>query len=173
MLFAKLEEGIQSLTIFTKISILEDSKYVSLSDQKILEILKQIWDSFLQVIKNVLLRLFIISRRHLEWICTCNCLNVKELFARYTRYTWNLSDWNGTRTHNHLVCKPTFNHGAKRLHGFVSEVEVHSESNKTLEPRQILNLLKILDRPQNVIYDFVSATFWPKPSIYPCNNAST
>ena len=37
MLFAKLEEGIQSLTIYTKISILEDSKYVSLSDQKILK----------------------------------------------------------------------------------------------------------------------------------------
>ena len=39
MLFAKLEEGIHSLTIYTKISILEDSKYVSLSDQKILEFL--------------------------------------------------------------------------------------------------------------------------------------
>ena len=42
-----------------------------------------------------------------------NCLNVKELLARNRRHIWNLSGCNGTRTHNHLVCKWTFNHLAK------------------------------------------------------------
>ena len=34
-----------------------------------------------------------------------SCLNVKELLARNRRDIWNLSDYNGTRTHNHLVRK--------------------------------------------------------------------
>ena len=42
-----------------------------------------------------------------------SCLNVKELLARNRRDIWNLSDCNGTRTHNHLVRKPTLNHLAK------------------------------------------------------------
>ena len=41
------------------------------------------------------------------------CLNVKELLARNRRDIWSLSDWNGTRTHNHLVHKRTLNHLAK------------------------------------------------------------
>ena len=39
-----------------------------------------------------------------------SCLNVKEFLARSRRESWRLSDCNGTRTHNHLVHKRTFNH---------------------------------------------------------------
>ena len=42
-----------------------------------------------------------------------SCLNVKELLARNRRHIWRLSDCNGTRTHNHLICKRTVNHLAK------------------------------------------------------------
>ena len=42
-----------------------------------------------------------------------NCLNVKELFVRSRRETWNLSDCNWTQTQNHLVSKRTLNHLAK------------------------------------------------------------
>ena len=42
-----------------------------------------------------------------------SCLNVMELLARSRRHIWTLSDWNGTRTHNHLVRKRTINHLAK------------------------------------------------------------
>ena len=38
------------------------------------------------------------------------CLNVKELLARSRCHTWNLSDSNGIRTHNHLGRKRTLNH---------------------------------------------------------------
>ena len=40
-------------------------------------------------------------------------LNVKELFARNRSHIWSFSDYNGTRTHNHLVCKQALNHFAK------------------------------------------------------------
>ena len=42
-----------------------------------------------------------------------SCLNVKELLAQRRRDIWNLSDCNGTRTHNFLVRKRTLNHLAK------------------------------------------------------------
>ena len=42
-----------------------------------------------------------------------NCLNVKELLAWNRRDIWNLSDCNGTRTYNHLVCKWILNHLAR------------------------------------------------------------
>ena len=42
-----------------------------------------------------------------------SCLNVKELLAQNRCNIWSLNDRNGTRTHNHLVCKQTFNHLAK------------------------------------------------------------
>ena len=35
----------------------------------------------------------------------CSCLNVKELLAQNRHKFWNLSDCNGTWTHNHLICK--------------------------------------------------------------------
>ena len=38
------------------------------------------------------------------------CLNVKELLARNRLDIWSLSDCNGTRTHNHFVCKWKLNH---------------------------------------------------------------
>ena len=41
------------------------------------------------------------------------CLNVKELLARNRRDIGNLRDFNGTRTHNHLVRKWTLNQLAK------------------------------------------------------------
>ena len=40
-------------------------------------------------------------------------LNVKEFLARNRCIIWSLSDSNGIRTHNHLVCKRTRNHLAK------------------------------------------------------------
>ena len=36
-----------------------------------------------------------------------SCLNVKEPLARNRRDIWSLSDCNGTRIHNHWVCKRT------------------------------------------------------------------
>ena len=36
-----------------------------------------------------------------------SCLNIKDLLAWNRRDIWNLSDCNGTLTHNHLVCKRT------------------------------------------------------------------
>ena len=42
-----------------------------------------------------------------------SCLSIKELLARSSHEIWSLSDSNGTRTHNHLVCKRTLNHLAK------------------------------------------------------------
>ena len=43
-----------------------------------------------------------------------SCLNVKELLAQSRREIWTLSDCNGSHTQNHLVCKRTLNHFAKR-----------------------------------------------------------
>ena len=40
-----------------------------------------------------------------------SCLNVKELLAQSRRKIWSLSDWNWTRTHNHLIHKRTLNYG--------------------------------------------------------------
>ena len=39
-----------------------------------------------------------------------SCMNVKELLARNRLDIWSLSDCNGTRTHNHFVCKWKLNH---------------------------------------------------------------
>ena len=43
----------------------------------------------------------------------CSCLNVEELFTWNRCDIWSLSDCNGTRTRNHLICKRTLNHLAK------------------------------------------------------------
>ena len=42
-----------------------------------------------------------------------SCLNLKELLARSRWEIWHLSDWNWTRTQNHLVRKRTLNHFAR------------------------------------------------------------
>ena len=42
-----------------------------------------------------------------------SCRNLKELFAWNRREIWDLSDCNWTRTHDHLVHKPTLNRLAK------------------------------------------------------------
>ena len=42
-----------------------------------------------------------------------SCLNVKELLTRSRREIWSLSDFNWTRTQNHLVRNRTLNHLAK------------------------------------------------------------
>ena len=42
-----------------------------------------------------------------------SCLNVKKLLARNRREIWSLSDYNWTRTQNHLVRKRTLNHLVK------------------------------------------------------------
>ena len=41
------------------------------------------------------------------------CLNVKELLTQSRHHIWSLSDCNGIRTHNLLICKQTLNHSAK------------------------------------------------------------
>ena len=43
-----------------------------------------------------------------------SCLNIKKL-ARIRRDIWSVSDSNGIRTHNNLVCKRTLNRFAKWL----------------------------------------------------------
>ena len=43
----------------------------------------------------------------------CRYLNAKEILARNGRDIWSLSDCNGIRIHNHLVCKVTLNHLVK------------------------------------------------------------
>ena len=43
----------------------------------------------------------------------CNSLNFKERLAQNRRNIGKLSDCNGTRTHNHLVCKRILNHLTK------------------------------------------------------------
>ena len=42
-----------------------------------------------------------------------SCLNVKDILARSRHGIWSLSDFNWTRTHNHLVHKRALNHLAK------------------------------------------------------------
>ena len=42
-----------------------------------------------------------------------NCLSVKKLLARNSRNILSLSDCNGIRTHDHLVCKQTIRHLTK------------------------------------------------------------
>ena len=42
-----------------------------------------------------------------------SCLNIKELLAQNRHNIWSLNDFNGTQTHNHLVCKQKLNHLAK------------------------------------------------------------
>ena len=74
----------------------------------------------------ILIYTFLTRALFLLTVCSCHvtyafqnestlyiCLNVKELLVRNRRDIWSLSDCNGTRTHNHLVCKRTLNHLAK------------------------------------------------------------
>ena len=42
-----------------------------------------------------------------------SCMNVKKLFAWNMHEIWSLSDCNGSRTHNHFVCKRPLYHLAK------------------------------------------------------------
>ena len=43
----------------------------------------------------------------------CNYLNVNELLTRNIIHIWNLSDFDGSQAHNHLVLKRVLNHLAK------------------------------------------------------------
>ena len=63
------------------------------------------------------LYVIVMSRTHSRVNPHYICLNVKEVFARNERDIWNLSDFNGTRTHNHLVRKRTLNHLVYELSG--------------------------------------------------------
>ena len=65
-----------------------------------------------------------------------SCLNVKELLARNWSVIWSLSDYNGTKTHNNVVCKRTLNHLAKtaNLHRKkIRNVNVQDLNEKKLE----------------------------------------
>ena len=75
-------------------------------------------DEFLDNLLLELLQLLTVSCNHVTYAFQNEstlyiCVNVKELLARNRRDVWSLSDCNGTRTHNHLVCKRTLNHLAK------------------------------------------------------------
>ena len=61
-----------------------------------------------------------------EYLSSCNvthafesvstlysCLNVKKLLTQSRREIWSLSDWNWTRSQNHLIHKRTLNYLAK------------------------------------------------------------
>ena len=50
----------------------------------------------------------------------CSCLNVRELLAQSRSKIWRLTDCNGNRTCNQLVCKRAFNHLAKLAWMYVS-----------------------------------------------------
>ena len=52
-------------------------------------------------------------------------LNTKELFNQNRRDTWSLSYYNGTRTHNHLVCKLKLNHLTKMTKWFRLIVSIY------------------------------------------------
>ena len=56
------------------------------------------------------------------------CLNFKELLAWSRFYIWSLSDSNGSRTQNHLVCKRTLNQLVK-LAKWLSLVMIELWSN--------------------------------------------
>ena len=58
---------------------------------------------------------FIISYTPLESIYLGSCLNVKERLAQNKRDIGNLTDFNGTWTHNHLVWKRTLEYLAKMV----------------------------------------------------------
>ena len=66
-----------------------------------------------------------------------SCLNVKELLARSRRKIRSLSDWNWTRTQNHLVRKRTLNHLVKLTNGWVFVYEL---SCSGLESSQLQSL---------------------------------
>ena len=44
----------------------------------------------------------------------CICFNVKEILGPNRSDSWDLSDWNGTQTHNRLLLKKTMKHLAKQ-----------------------------------------------------------
>ena len=48
-------------------------------------------------------------------MCVLHYLNVEELLAQNSHDIWNLSDCNGIRTQNHLVCKQKLNHSTNWL----------------------------------------------------------
>ena len=56
---------------------------------------------------------FLCNAHVLERIYILHCLNFKERLARKRRNIWRLSECNGIRTHNYLVCKWILNHLAK------------------------------------------------------------
>ena len=45
--------------------------------------------------------------------------NIKELLSWNRRDVWRLSDSNGIRIHNHLICKRTLNNLANMPNGWV------------------------------------------------------
>ena len=74
-----------------------------------LQILNFFWNSLLYVVNCMLLSCHICVS---QWI---HILQLPECQGTQNRHNiWSLSDCNGTRTHNHLVHKWTFNHLAKQ-----------------------------------------------------------
>ena len=101
-------------------------KTFSLKIETLLEFLILWKFSNLTIVLKVNLPIILCSLLHLRAVCSYHvthtfqrksalysCLNIKELLARNRRDFWSLSECNGTRTHNHLICKRTLNHLAK------------------------------------------------------------
>ena len=70
-------------------------------------------------------------------------LNVKEPLAPSRCEIWSLSDWNWTRTQNHLVCKRRLSHFCLRTRWFWVRVQLQSGIRPT-SSNKLLLLLTIL-----------------------------
>ena len=100
-----------------------------------------VWQLFPQPVVLITTPQNIMKMSNTTTVCSCHvtyafqrestlysCLNVKELLARRRREIWRWSDYNWTRTQNHLVLKQTLNHLAKLVLG-LSPVAVTSPSD--------------------------------------------
>ena len=95
-----------------------------------------------------------------------SCLHIKELLARNRREIWSLSEFNGTRTHKHLVRKRTLDHLAKMVKWVPWQVKsslkfrqlkgVDSLWNAYLHGKNIqVNVHWCLEKhPLNLVYNF-------------------
>ena len=72
-----------------------------------------------------------------------SCLNVKELLVKAGAKFWNLSDFNWTRTHNHLVHKRTLNHLAKLAKWLWVRVQLQSLKFQNFAPASSKEFLEI------------------------------
>ena len=94
----------------------------------------------------------------------CSYLNVKELLARNRRDIGRLSDSNGIWTHNHLVCKKTFNCFAKllRVHSLMFSTLHSAIKSSRSEPNSKLcaEVSSLWARPANALVPVKRAAYF-------------